>query len=296
MPKAEFEEKTYEIGANIELGRGTSPFGYVFAPGQVLEGLLGFDAAASPALEHPVWRVIDVARPPGVRLLPRMWSGSRQPASGQLPATLISLVLQYKRPEFLSGARATQWASWRRPFYRFTRSVDQQRVLKRLERQLGHEAVVRYAAPAFWTFAELEAAQLSGRVLSRSGFVSPTALGAHRVWTYTDPGSFGLANPRSPRLPFETIQDLASGRFITVDDRRDLVVVEGGLRQHVHRVALVLGSREPKVRHDVNLWLANIRQADPFPTFEQSETLRDFATIGTVLGRIGASWYVGIRP
>ena len=48
MVLAEFEEKEYEIPAAIELASGRSRFGHVFSPGQVLEGILGYDAAVTP--------------------------------------------------------------------------------------------------------------------------------------------------------------------------------------------------------------------------------------------------------
>ena len=48
MVAATFEEKTYETAYNIELAAGRGGNLRIFSPGQVLEKLTGFDAAADP--------------------------------------------------------------------------------------------------------------------------------------------------------------------------------------------------------------------------------------------------------
>jgi len=179
---AEFEEKSYEIAACGEFMRGLGgQIGHVFAPGQVLEARLGYDAAVSVSQRHPIWNVLQVPRPAGVRLLPTYWRGGKQPEAGRLPGALISLVVQFKRPEYLHAGTAAQWRYWREPYFRFARQTRQQRILRRLERAVGNDALVRYSAPAFWRWRDLEAAQLAGRVLEESGFVSPAALDRHSV-------------------------------------------------------------------------------------------------------------------
>ena len=97
MPWAEFEEKQYEIAATVELGRR----GDVFGAGQVLEKIVGYDAAAAPSADHPIWRVLRLPRPRGLRLLPSHWQRRTQPAARELPSVAVSLILQYKRPEYL---------------------------------------------------------------------------------------------------------------------------------------------------------------------------------------------------
>jgi hypothetical protein len=94
-----------------------------------------------------------------------MWSPGVNPPASRLPPTPVSLILQYKRPEYLSGPRAEQWRFWRQPYFRFGRTSDQHTVLRRLERNLGSDAIVRYAAPAFWRRGDLDAAHFGQWVL-----------------------------------------------------------------------------------------------------------------------------------
>lgn len=292
MVWSEFEEKSYEIAAAIELSRGRAPFGRVFAPGQVLEGLLGFDSASSPNPRHPIWQVLNTPRPPGVRLVPGLWSIPGAPSASQLPSSPVSLVLQYKRPEYLRGGRSAQWSAWRRPYFRITRTLQQQQVLARLERRLENDAIVSYAAPAFWTMAELEAGQLAGTVLRQSGFVRPTQLTGHSVWTYRLPGTDGFVNPRLERRHFQTVDEVAnrSFRLDFMEERRDLVIVQGTLRDHVRRIAIAADERAPTVRSLVNAWVVRLLEAGL--DHDSAAVVRDVATISSVLARVGATWLV----
>jgi hypothetical protein len=119
MTRADFEEKSYETAFLLELGGGARPFGLVFSPGQVLEKIVGYDAAASPDPANVVWRLLGAPRPLGVRLEPAFWRPGATPPTGQLPVAPVSLILQFKRPERLTRSNARQWSHWRRPYYRF---------------------------------------------------------------------------------------------------------------------------------------------------------------------------------
>jgi hypothetical protein len=224
MVWAEFEEKVYELAVGVELAaRGDA----VFSSGQVLEHVLGYDAAAAPDPEHVIWRLLDIPRPAGLRLLSGLWEPESRPAPADLPTHPVSVLLQYKRPERLRGARAAQWNLWHRPYFRFTRLDRQHAVLRSLERSLGDSAIVRYAAPAFWRRGDLEVAHLRREVLDRSGLVSPEAIGGHRVWTYVRPGTEGIPNPRGKARMFETF----AGLFETISSGgpagRDLISLRG---------------------------------------------------------------------
>jgi len=137
-----------------------------------------------------------------------LWHPVRRPIPTQLPLHPVSLILQYKRPEFLQGGRAAQWQLWHRPYFRFRRTADQHSVLTRVENRLQGEVVVRYSAPAFWRRTELDAAQYTRQVLALSGFVSPIDLGRHQVWTYVQAGTNGRANPAGPEQEFATLAQL----------------------------------------------------------------------------------------
>jgi hypothetical protein len=150
MPHAEFEEKEFEQAAAIELADGPpGQRAIVLSAGQVLERIVGYDAVTAPAREHVIWQLLRVRRPGGLCLVPELWLPGRQPPADRLPRSAISLVLQFKRPDYLFGHRAAQWHMWHQPFYRFRRLSHQHAILLRLERQLGDQALVRYAAPAF---------------------------------------------------------------------------------------------------------------------------------------------------
>jgi hypothetical protein len=285
VPWAEFEEKQYEIAAAIELGRR----GDVFGAGQVLERIVGYDAAATPSSDHPLWRVLRVPRPAGLRLLPSHWHGERQPRPEALPSALVSLILQYKRPEYLQRANAKQWRFWGRPYFRITRGSHQQRILLRLERNLGPAAIVRYAAPAFWQRGELEAAQLSHDVLLRSGYVRPSDFGRHHVWTYNEPGVDGRANPAGPRRPFETFETVLFQEQLS--GLSEMALFEG-LPQHLRGVGEAAMARNPTLRRNVEVWLRTLFSRDLGLTANQIWQLGDLAAIVSVTDQIGASWHL----
>ena len=94
-----FEEKSYENAYIIELARGRGASRAVFSPGQVLENILGFDAAAAPGAAHPLWEVIALPRPPGLSIVPSLWATGHQPSPLELPTYPVGIFLQFKRPE-----------------------------------------------------------------------------------------------------------------------------------------------------------------------------------------------------
>jgi hypothetical protein len=145
---AEFEEKEYEGAALQELGCGR--VGPVLPAGQVLESIVGYDAAADPGPDHVIWRLLAIERPVGLRLVPTLWDGApRSPLAGRLPSAPVSLLLQFTRPEWLTDRRSGQWRLWGRAYYRFTIDGPQLALLRRLETAVGGQALVPYAAPAF---------------------------------------------------------------------------------------------------------------------------------------------------
>jgi hypothetical protein len=205
---AQFEEKEYETAANIELSCGP---GTVFSPGQVAEKRLGYDAA----VELPPGAAADIvyhligARPRGVRLTPSFWRGCDQvPTADDLPGRYVSLLLQYKRPEYVTEAGARQRSHWKRAYFRWRVRKPQHAKLRRLEQQLGPLAAVRYAAPAFITKTELETSQVRRDVLRATNFVSPERVGKHHVWTYLAPGGYGYANAPGEIVDAESFDDL----------------------------------------------------------------------------------------
>jgi hypothetical protein len=122
-------ERSYEIAYCAELASGPGRAPALFAPAQVLEKILGFDAAAGPPSGHVVWKVLGLPRPAGVSLLPGLWAGGARPKAASLPRYPVSLFFQFKRSEYLHGGRAKQWRMWgKSPYYRFARTKHQQQV------------------------------------------------------------------------------------------------------------------------------------------------------------------------
>lgn len=294
MGTAGFEEKTYEVAYCIELAVGAGGRPAVYSPGQVLESLLGFDAASNPDSGHVIWTVLALPRPKGVQLVPPLWGASKalQPPAVVLPSYPIGVFLQFKRPEYLKGASAKQWKMWNHPYYRFKRTKKQQQVLGRLERRLGAGAVVRYAAPAFSTLGELEAAQVSGSVITRSGHVAPARLQRHQWWTYDAPGNYGRPNPDGEPVLFETLESLLDEALTRSSAGRELQPYSddpiSGLRRHLRATATACRDREPRLRRDVDSWAQQLEALDL--SSQTISSLRDFASIQSLMARTGGAW------
>jgi len=296
MGRAEFEEKEYEIAATVELAWGAGGHGLIYSPGQVLERIVGFDVSANPGPSHRLWAVMQVPRPPGISLVPSLWLPGQMPPTGRLPTRPVSVVLQYKRPEYLRGHAAKQWHRWRRPYFRIVRSREQQTVLLRLERKVGARAIVRYAAPAFWRRADLESNQLTGQVLATSGFVSPASVGKHRVWTYIQPGTQGYGNPDGPYRQFETVEELFVQLTGFDEQAGELVPLNvDGVREHFHVLAAAATEREPVLRRSLETWRKRLLTARfdfelPRGTVD---LLVSYAAMQSIVTRLGASWHIG---
>jgi hypothetical protein len=274
----------------MEARSGDSP-GYVFSAGQVLEKIVGYDGVAAPPPEHPVWSVLAVPRPPGVRLLPSLWSPGRMPLVQQLPRAPVTLILQFKRPEYLYGASAAQWKYWQQPYFRFARSPRQQKVLLALERNIGADALVRYAAPALWQRRQLEASHLRRGVIRASGFVRPSQIVGHRYWTYSEPGLDGRPNPPTRPTRFETIDDLL-GRVGEPTERLTAQVVPtDALGQYVERVgaaAALVASRA--LRQSIQRWQREVAIRAPEVRGPTVRRLVAMATLTSVVTQAGAIW------
>jgi hypothetical protein len=289
---AEFEEKEYEVAADIELSTSSSPF---CSTGQVLEGVLGYDAYGDPPQRHRIWTLLRLPRPRGVFLTPRLWTPGLAPSGSRLPTKPVSLIIQYKRPEYLRGGRARQWQMWRAPYFRFERTRSQHTVLRRIERGMGPDALVRYAAPAFWTAASLEAARLARLVLASSGFVAPATLDGHTVWTYQQPGLDGRANPRGGWRPFATIEDVLNAAMSESGSTSDgQLEPASGFSDHLERLAITVGRREPALRRSVAEWVSRLVQTGVISP-QAATVLGNFATVQSAMRRLGASWYVADR-
>lgn len=205
---AEFEEKAFEAACNAELaGVGAR----VYAPGQHLENSFGYDAAFSGAHASRIWKILNASCPPGILLHPTNWM-THQGAINTvgLPLRPVSLIMQYKRPTYIIPEKKTPVSEhWKMaPYYKFPIDKHQQDILMQLETGVGNNAVVRYACPSFYQYAQLNQLHDLDQVLDNSNYVSPNALGTHDLWTYIGPGLAGYANPEPEVIDSQGIADV----------------------------------------------------------------------------------------
>lgn len=295
MARAEFEEREYEVAVAVQMSRPVGIGNYIFSAGTVLEKVLGYDAVAQADAHHEIWQVLGLARPPGVVLVPPHWGGGNRPQQQSLPTVPISLVFQYKRPDYMYGPSAKQWRLWQRPYFRFERTRRQQTVLHRLERSLGGRALVRYMSPAFWQRGQLEAACLNGTLLRRSGFVPPSVLNNHRYWTYIAPGRIGRANPDGEPRDFEDLTQLLSqldGEQRIEAGSQELVSGDDALRTHLGLVGQAARTREPSIRIPVDRWIRAVRETVTSLEADTIEAIRDVASITSLMSAVGGSWWI----
>jgi hypothetical protein len=227
MPRAKFEEKQYETAANVEFAIGDAE---VYASGQVAEALLAYDVALNTK-NMAVWQLLGIAIPRGAILVPNFWSGMKhKPRAVDLPSRYVSLILQYKRPEYLTRATAAQWGFWKSRYYRIDLDTEQHLRLRRLETNLSGAAAVRYAAPAFHTREQLENHQVSITVLRNSNFASPSAIGSqHSIYSYKQGGNEGYSNREPHKIEGQSYESLIAASAS--------VAIQETLIQHLGRVA-----------------------------------------------------------
>lgn len=289
--KAEFEEKEYEFAANWELTAGQVNC-RVYPAGQVLESIVGYDAAAGIAARHRLWGLLRVPVPRGARLLPHHWGPGREPKAERIPPEAVNVILQYKRPDHVLGGRGAQWSKWGAPYYRFQITDRQHEILLRLEAALGASAIVRYSAPAFATIAELNTHRWSSDVLAQSGFTSPSSIGSGHVWwTYQAPGAIGKPNPSGPSGAFDSLDGLVNAISDASHAKSQLIT---GYRDWPALLDLA-GASEPLLddwrRGAVRDWTSAVRsRADVDLSRDQMERIWAYATVQTLMEQAGSCW------
>lgn len=282
MSLAEFEEKQYEVPANIELGLQHAG---VFAAGQVLEAIVGYDVAVSPPQDAPIWQLIGVNAPPGLLLIPNLWQRARaKPKAADLPSLYVSLIFQYKRPHTLSSIRSRQWHYWKKHHYRFSILRHQQLILERLEAALSNRAVLRYSCPAFSTYHELQSRQKTHTVLQHSAFVLPSALIGHEAWTYDSPGSVGYANAGGVKGRTETVGVLWDCVKAVSRGRKE------NLFEHLRGMASEVQAREITNANSPP-WLSDFALKNKLNK-AQRQAVFDVIYLCELVGGAGASWFV----
>lgn len=197
MPTAaQFSERTYETAVNAALARpgsGTCPAcgagGHgveVWAPGQVLEKTVGFDAAISfdnPAVVGAPWQ--------------HGLTAAQAQEAASAPA-VASIFVQYKRPEGMTNLKAAMNGSITSPYRRFLLVPHQHDTLTNLRGALGGLADVGYVAANFLTSAELRLAISSATILDQSAFLvvpAPAPGVTHREGAFDDTHAGFFSDP-----------------------------------------------------------------------------------------------------
>jgi hypothetical protein len=282
MPLTEFEEKTFEVASNNELSFHHPS---VYAPGQVLESVLGFDAAANQPQNSPIWTLLNVPAPVGLQLVPNFWNKCPvQPKAANLPSTFVSLLIQYKRPMHLLTAHAKQWALWNAPFYRYETTPHQHSILRSLEVSLAPRAHVYYSSPTFDTLFDLLTHTAARAVLAQSNFVLPSMIGNHTVWTYNANGTVGLPNPSRKQIRCSSFKDILAA------------MREGGRRenlyQHLRGLAIGNGITALDPTGQLPDWLMAIGDRYIAQDFRPTQATYDLIELGRPIGETGTTWFI----
>lgn len=201
--KIDFEEKTYESYFNNELDSKSSIY---FPPGQVLEGLLGFDAA-SHSNNRGLWRKLGFPfwffpHFPGVSLLD-IASELEQKLDhffNKIPDIKTNILLQYKRPEYITTANGKEWHHWQTEYYRYHVYTAQHEILSKIDQSFGDKALVLYASPAIYSLTELVNLKKKRKIIDNSNFQKSSKLNNHSKNTYIRAGTHSIACSEPEKL------------------------------------------------------------------------------------------------
>lgn len=208
---AEFEEKTYEQHLTSELVHSRRLF---FPPGQVLEDIVGFDVALRTSNHHfwklfphmyPWWRRMFFMHPPGTRLRHEWWEELEHEIE-HFPKFKFNCFIQAKRPDKMVRSDAAEYASWKKPYFRYNTFSIQQQALEALAKNTSGKAIVAYACPAFHTYCELWAAINAGQLVKQSNFCEIARLNGHARYSFVSSGNYGIGHSEPTPIesrPFE---------------------------------------------------------------------------------------------
>lgn len=179
--KCEFEEKQYETLMNMSLFTVRN----IYVPGQVYEKMVGIDSAGN--IDNEYIKCLFGLWPVGIELCKLFVKPEN------LPQFKCNIFLQYKRPEFITTAKGSEYKFWGKPYYRYSLTPHQQITLEDLERRVKKMAIVAYACPTYYTYEALFSSQARNKIIEESNFVSPSLLSGHHVYTFLKSGKKGKA-------------------------------------------------------------------------------------------------------
>jgi hypothetical protein len=285
MKKLQFAERQYETAVHIELARGrASPF----VPTQSIEAYIGIDAAADPAKSHAIWRILNVHIPRRIPLSPALWPALPRQFQDDIPGRFCSLFMQFKRPIFQDNKRAKYHARIGGPYYEVRITPHQQKALLQLQKRVKGKAIVRYAAPAFWSRAHFDLHDARRQVLVNSAFICPSRIKTHRKWMYVGPSGKVILNPDP--------EDTDGQAWQAVIAEMTALAAQQSLREHVRSLAAAVSDEDDRqVARDENSWLIRISQYGRFSE-EDISLLIDLSVIARAADEADSTWIVLLLP
>jgi len=185
-----YEEKTFETYFNTEMTRKYDPV--FFPPGQVQENILGFDNSFYLPFTTSFWAYFGFDKIYSVFYLNELEEYLFERINS-LPNIKINLMLQYKRPEYLTLSTAKEWQSWNQPYFRYAVESEQQRVLMKISDYCNGNVVALYAAPAVKNRDELLRFAINSVIINNTNLKYAHDLNDHRRNTYANSGSYSIA-------------------------------------------------------------------------------------------------------
>lgn len=209
--KAEFEEKEFEIQIGAEM---KSRYGFIYAPGQVLENTIGIDLALvcpesnfwmmfknAPSSLFPIERT-----PSGIRLKNEYWK-QLEKTIDRFPKFEFNAFFQHKRPTFLTRGNAPEWHLFGKPYFRYKVTAHQQLAMEKLAAICGDQAVVAYSCPAFSTYEKLWHYTESEELINRTNFVRVSAMTGHKRYVFSEVGVSGTGLSEPEELEHLSLDD-----------------------------------------------------------------------------------------
>lgn len=195
---AQFEEKTYEQWLTSELVHGRR----FFAPGQVLENIVGFDVALRTK-KGVFWRLFAHIHARSPRLLhleptgsclSHKWWTELERELETFPKFKFNCFIQVKRPHRMIRRNSSEYSTWNRAYFRYETSSNQQRALEYLAGKVSGKAAVVYACPAFHKNDELWRAYEQCNLIEQSNFCDVEKLCGHVRYSFVSAGNLGYAH------------------------------------------------------------------------------------------------------
>lgn len=192
--KSEFEEGEYRGPLFNQLERGSH---LLWEPGQVFEKSIGIDRA-SHCLSNYLWNLHGYDIPlNGIALRgrPFRYIWDIETPGKILPDFSLNLFIQAKRPDYSSQVKHDLQPHITGPYWHFEITPHQQIALEFLENELGNDALVIYASPAFHLQQNLYNHTVNQSIVENSTFPKASVLTGHTKWYYDKAGTTGVANP-----------------------------------------------------------------------------------------------------